>query len=257
MTESYTIKELKKRLMEIESTDDPWIETVRLDSRKGAQLALKQWDKIQEKKVQLLKQKETLLIEENKLIQAGYQLIAGVDEVGRGPLAGPVVAAAVLLPPDMEALPINDSKQLSASIREELYEIIMERADVGIGLVEADEVDRINIYEATKVAMLKAIDALPHRPDALLIDAMKLSIPIHQISLIKGDARSYSIAAASIVAKVFRDRLMADYAKEYPYYGFERNAGYGTKTHLVGLEEHGITPIHRKTFEPIKSILKK
>ena len=176
------------------------------------------------------------------------------------PLAGPVVTACVILPKNCKIKHLNDSKKIPKKHHEEIYEEVLARAlGVGIGVIDSNVIDDINIYEATKVGMLQAIDQIKGqvtKADYLLIDAMHLDNDIPQQSLIKGDANSLSIAAASIVAKVTRDRMMADYAKEYPGYAFEKNVGYGTKDHLVGLKEHGITPIHRKTFEPIKSMLK-
>ena len=246
MNKPLSIAAIKEQLQEIRSLEDPRWTTIRADSRKGVQAAIKSW----ERNYQL-----DLAFEE-ELKANGRLAIAGIDEVGRGPLAGPVVAAAVILPAELPFLPVNDSKQLSAKKREQLYDQIMAIADVGIGLISPETIDAVNIYEATKLAMMQAIANLKQEPDSLLIDAMKLPLPIEQQSIIKGDAKSVSIAAASIVAKVYRDRLMSEYAIQYPYYGFEKNAGYGTQLHLSGLESHGITPIHRKTFDPIKSMLR-
>ena len=192
---------------------------------------------------------------EKELYKAGYQTIAGIDEVGRGPLAGPVVAAAVILPPGCKIKGLNDSKKIPKKKHQEIYQAVLDKAlAVGIGLIDNEVIDQVNIYEATKLAMKEALSKLSLKPDYLLIDAMKLDIDIPQESIIKGDANSLSIAAASIVAKVTRDKLMADYDKEYPGYDFAQNAGYGTKSHLQGLERKGVTPIHRKTFEPVKSM---
>ncbi|UTT41811.1 ribonuclease HII [Exiguobacterium aurantiacum] len=190
---------------------------------------------------------------EDGLKAQGFSLIGGVDEVGRGPLAGPVVAAAVILPEGFYHPGLNDSKKMSKRARELAYRILMDEASVGVGIVDADVIDQVNIYEATKLAMVEAVRQLG-AVDALLIDAMRLDLDIPQQSLVKGDARSVSIAAASVVAKVVRDNMMEDFAVLYPGYGFERNAGYGTKDHLTGLAEHGITPIHRKSFAPIKQM---
>ena len=252
-----TIAEAKTLLSQINSLEDPIFDILKNDSRKGIQSALGQWSKEREKELQLVQHRANMLIQENQLREKGYQFIAGIDEVGRGPLAGPVVAAAVILPTDIPALPINDSKKLSAKMRNKLYEIIMEQAYVGIGVIDNTVIDKINIYQATKLAMKQAASNLKQPADALLIDAMTIPTNIKQISLIKGDAQSYSIAAASIVAKVYRDQLMTEYASQYPNYQFENNAGYGTKAHLEGLEDYGITPIHRKSFEPIKTKLMK
>ncbi len=195
---------------------------------------------------------------ERDLKEKGYHLVAGIDEVGRGPLAGPVVACAVILPADFHEVDVNDSKQLSQKRREELYDIILKEAvAVGVGIKSETVIDEVNIYQATRLAMKEAVEKLNPTPDYLLLDAMKLDLDIPQESLIKGDAKSASIAAASIVAKVTRDRLMTEYSLTYPGYGFEKNAGYGTKEHLLGLETFGVTPIHRKTFAPVKDYLKK
>lgn len=187
-----------------------------------------------------------------------YGNIGGVDEVGRGPLAGPVVTACVVLPEDFDVLGVDDSKKLSLKKREELYEVILDKAlAVGIGMCDNQVIDEINILEATKRAMAESIEKadkmLQKRDlgslDHVLIDAVKLTgISQTQTNIIKGDATSLSIAAASIVAKVTRDRMMMAYAEEYPWYGFESNMGYGTKKHYEGISAHGITPIHRKTF---------
>ena len=176
--------------------------------------------------------------------------ICGIDEVGRGPLAGPVVAGAVILPKDCEILYLNDSKKLSEKKREALYEEIMEKAvAVGIGMAGPKRIDEINILQATYEAMRMAVDKLEVRPDVLLNDAVTIpEVMIPQVPIIKGDEKSVSIAAASIVAKVTRDRLMVEYDQVIPGYGFARNKGYGTKEHIAGLRELGASPIHRMTF---------
>lgn len=205
------------------------------------------------KEERLEKQKQRLAemkVPEAELHNKGYKYIAGVDEVGRGPLAGPVVAAAVILPEDFDVPGVDDSKKLSEKRREELFDIIIEKAVAfGIGVADHQVIDDINILQATRVAMKQAIDALEQKPDYILFDAMKIDdIEIPQESIIKGDAKVLAIAAASIVAKVTRDRMMVEYAAEYPGYAFEKNKGYGTKAHYKGLEEHGMCPIHRRTF---------
>lgn len=176
--------------------------------------------------------------------------IAGIDEVGRGPLAGPVVAAAVILPPDFDVLGVNDSKKLTEKRRMELYGDIIEKAvAVGVGLCDNHVIDSINILEATKNAMIQAVGELSVRPEHLLIDALILEgCDIPQSSVIKGDANSVSIAAASIIAKVTRDRMMIEYSKIYPEYSFEKNKGYGTAAHYKGLDNAGVSPIHRNSF---------
>ena len=179
-----------------------------------------------------------------------YTYIAGIDEVGRGPLAGPVVACAVILPKDCDILYINDSKQLSAAKREELYDIIMEKAvAVGIGMDGPDRIDEINILQATYEAMRQAITQLTPQPALLLNDAVTIpEVSIPQVPIIKGDAKSISIGAASIVAKVTRDRMMVHYDTIYPEYDFASNKGYGSAKHIAALKKYGPTPIHRSTF---------
>ncbi len=183
--------------------------------------------------------------------------ICGIDEVGRGPLAGPVYAAAVILPKDCDILYINDSKKLSEKKRETLSAEIREKAVAwAIGTADNKRIDEINILQATYEAMREAIKNLGIKPDILLNDAVTIPlVDIKQIPIIKGDAKSASIASASIIAKVARDSLMAEYAKEYPEYGFERNKGYGTAEHIAAIKEYGVTPIHRMSF--LKSILER
>ena len=186
---------------------------------------------------------------------AAFSYICGIDEVGRGPLAGPVVAGAVILPKDCNILYLNDSKQLSEKKREDLYDIIMEQAvATGLGYVAPERIDEINILQATYEAMRQAIDALLVKPDLLLNDAVTIpKVPIKQVPIIKGDAKSISIAAASIIAKVTRDRLMVQYDSVFPEYGFASNKGYGAAVHLEALKKYGPTPIHRKSF--IKNLI--
>ena len=179
-----------------------------------------------------------------------YEFICGIDEVGRGPLAGPVVAGAVILPKDCDILYINDSKKLSAAKREELYDEIMEKAvATGIGMVSPQRIDEINILQATYEAMREAIAKLNPQPDILLNDAVTIpQVSINQVPIIKGDAKSISIGAASIIAKVTRDRLMEEYDSILPGYGFASNKGYGSADHIKAIKEMGPTPIHRLTF---------
>lgn len=187
----------------------------------------------------------------------GYRRIAGLDEAGRGPLAGPVVAAAVILPTRCRLVGIDDSKQISESERARLYEVIVRRARaVGIGVATEREIDRINILEATRLAMRRALASLTPPADCLLIDAVTLShLPIPSRSIIKGDMLSISVAAASIVAKVTRDRMMADYHRAYPDYNFLSHKGYGTEEHLQRLAQHGPCAIHRRTYAPVAQFL--
>ena len=236
-----SIQAIKEALLTVTDATDERLASWREDERSGVQQAIKQWERRQ-----LAKEKEWQLFKE----------MSQFDEVGRGPLAGPVVTAAVILPKDCQLLGLNDSKKLSAKKRETLYNQIQEQAvAIGLGIADQGVIDQINIYQATKQAMKMAIDDLAFAPDYLLIDAMQLDVPQPQESLIKGDARSISIAAASIIAKVTRDRLMEEYDELYPGYGFKNNAGYGTKEHLLGLEKYGVTPIHRRTFAPIKDMI--
>lgn len=193
---------------------------------------------------------------ENELYKKGIKLIAGIDEVGRGPLVGPVVTAAVILKEDFFDERINDSKKITEKKREELYKIIMENAvSVGIGISSEQIIDEINILEATKRAMKEAINNLEIRPQHLLIDAVKLDIDIPSTSIIKGDAKSQSIAAASIIAKVTRDKMMYELDKLHPEYDFKSNKGYGTKKHIEAIYKYGPLKEHRKTFAPISNIL--
>ena len=186
---------------------------------------------------------------------ASYSYICGIDEVGRGPLAGPVVAGAVILPKDCGILYLNDSKQLSEKKREELYDVIMEKAvSTGLGFVSPERIDQINILQATYEAMREAIAKLSPQPDLLLNDAVTIpKVAIRQVPIIKGDAKSISIAAASIIAKVTRDRLMVQYDSVFPEYGFASNKGYGAAAHIEALRKYGPTPIHRRSF--IKNLL--
>ncbi|HEM3475082.1 TPA: ribonuclease HII [Streptococcus suis] len=251
-----TIKEVTALLAQVNSLDSPvWAELAQ-DDRAGVQAVIKKRQKELEKEAAEDARLEAMLSYEKALYENGMEWIAGIDEVGRGPLAGPVVAAAVILPKGYKIRYLNDSKKIPKSKHEAIYQEVMERAvAVGVGVKDAAVIDQVNIYEATKLAMLEALGQLSQVPEHLLIDAMKLDTPLPQTSIIKGDANSLSIAAASIVAKVTRDKMMADYDKEFSGYGFAKNAGYGTSEHLEGLNKLGITPIHRKTFEPIKSML--
>jgi len=191
---------------------------------------------------------------ERRAAEQGYCFVAGVDEVGRGPLAGPVVAASVILPIDCDFSRFDDSKKLSAKVREELCLELQENgALTGIGIVTEAEIDRINILQASLLAMKKSLEALPSEIDFLLVDGkQQVPIAIPQKTLIKGDSRSASIAAASIIAKVHRDRLMADYHQKYPNYNFQKNKGYPTAEHRKALAKFGPCPIHRRSFRGVK-----
>lgn len=211
----------------------------------------KELEKQEKQRIKLETERKRLYdmsVYEREYAEAGY--ICGIDEVGRGPLAGPVLACAVILPKDVEILYVNDSKKLSEKKREILYDEIMEKAvAVGIGMEQPEVIDEINILQATYSAMRKAIAGLAVRPDILLNDAVTIpGVDIRQVPIIKGDAKSISIAAASIVAKVTRDRLMVAYDEQYPGYGFASNKGYGSKQHIDAIRTLGKTPIHRDSF---------
>lgn len=208
-------------------------------------------EKEEKARIKLQKERERLfLMGEYERKYADKQFICGVDEVGRGPFAGPVMAGAVILPADCEILYLNDSKKLSPKRREALYDEIVSKALAwSVARVEPERIDEINILQATFEAMREAVSKLDKRPDIILVDAVHIpELDIPQESIVKGDAKSLSIAAASIVAKVTRDRVMEEYAALYPGYGFERNMGYGTAEHRDALRTRGATPIHRKTF---------
>ena len=250
-----TIKEIKEQLANIQRLDDPLLAELEQDSRSGVIQAIAKRKRELQKQVDEDLRLEKMLAYEKELYAQGIDLIAGVDEVGRGPLAGPVVAAAVILPKACKIPGLNDSKKIPKSKHKEIYEAVLQNAvAIGIGIKDNQVIDQVNIYEATKLAMMEAIGQLEPQPQHLLIDAMKLDLPISQTSIIKGDANSLSIAAASIVAKVTRDQMMEEFDKEYPGYDFAQNAGYGTAKHLAGLDKLGVTPIHRRSFEPVKSM---
>jgi ribonuclease HII len=251
-----TIQEIEQLLKEMKTKDSSILKELEKDDRKGVIQLLHRFEKKWEAEQRAIEKFSMMTNYENKYRGQGYKWITGVDEVGRGPLAGPVVAAAVILPLNFNLTGIDDSKKLSEKKREEYFHIIQEKAiAVGIGIIEPDVIDEINIYEATKKAMKIAIQSLKQQPDVLLLDAIKLGTPFLEESIIKGDAKSVSIAAASIIAKVTRDKIMRDYARVYPDYYFDQNMGYGTKQHLEAIASYGITPIHRKSFSPIKETL--
>lgn len=198
-----------------------------------------------------MKKASEMLEYEKVYTEKGYNAICGMDEVGRGPLAGPVVVCAIVMPLEEDKLidGVDDSKKLSEKRRETLYDRILCAAEaVSIVRVEPEEIDEINILNATKKAMRQAVEDIKDKADIAFVDALKLDLPIPEVAIIKGDAKSYNIAAASIVAKVYRDRLMYEYAKEYPQYDFASNKGYGTAKHIAALREYGATPVHRRSF---------
>lgn len=244
-----SITEIKQQLQAARENELPaFINRYESDERAGVQKLVESAGK------RLLElEKERARTEQLKRYEreyAEYAYICGVDEVGRGPLAGPVVAGAVILPKDCDILYINDSKQLSEKKREELYEVIMERAVAcAVGYASPERIDEINILQATYEAMREAIGKLSPQPDLLLNDAVTIpKVDIRQIPIIKGDAKSISIGAASIIAKVTRDRLMVEYDSIFPEYGFAGNKGYGSAAHIEALKKYGPTPIHRRSF---------
>ncbi len=249
-----TISDIKATLEKITDLQDSRWSQWEQDQRKGVQVAVERRKMAIQKEIAEQDRLEQMLIYEKELMAQGHSFIGGVDEVGRGPLAGPVVAACVVLPAGLTIKGLNDSKKIAKSQHGKLYDSIISQAlAVGVGIVSNEAIDQINIYEATKVAMTKAIKEVEKQIalDALLIDAMSLDLSFYQKSLVKGDAKSLSIAAASIVAKVTRDRMMEDYDKQYPGYDFAHNAGYGTAKHIEALDRLGVTPIHRRTFAPV------
>lgn len=227
---------------------EAFIQMYQSDERSGVQKIVESAKKQKEKYLAELVRTEQLKKYEKEY--EAYEYICGIDEVGRGPLAGPVVACAVILPKDCDILYINDSKKLTAAKREVLYDEIMEKAvSVGLGFVGPQRIDEINILQATYEAMREAISKLSPQPDLLLNDAVTIpNVSIPQIPIIKGDAKSISIGAASIVAKVTRDRLMEEYDTMFPKYGFASNKGYGSSEHIEAMKRYGATPIHRNTF---------
>ena len=250
------ISEIKKLFQAAKEEELPeLIQEYKTDTRSGVKALLAK----AEKQIAAL-EKEKARTESLKVYEREYEAfghICGIDEAGRGPLAGPVVAGAVILPKDCKILYLNDSKQLSEKKREELYDVIMENAIAcGIGYASPERIDEINILQATYEAMREAISKLSISPDILLNDAVTIpEITIKQVPIIKGDAKSVSIAAASILAKVTRDRLMLKYDQVYPEYGFASHKGYGAQAHIEALKKYGPTPIHRKTF--IKNFIRK
>lgn len=261
MENNLSIAEIKARIGAEIFTEAEW-EAWQADSRKGVQQLIQRRKRLLEKRQAKLEAFEARLTYERQLHQAGYSLIAGVDEVGRGPIAGPVVAAAVILPMDLSAkewIEINDSKTLSFAQREQYAQFIQSEA-LAYQIVEVSnkQIDQLNILNATKLAMQQALAELTPKPDYALIDAVTVpNLTIPQQAIIKGDQRSLSIAAASIIAKVHRDHWMMQLAERYPEFQFEQNMGYGTPAHIEALHHYGVTPYHRQSFAPVPSIQKR
>lgn len=247
-----------KQLFEADKLNETYIKELKSDERKGVQKLIEQYERKKLKEKAMEENFIRMSRYEQKSYANGCNYIAGMDEAGRGPLAGPVVAAAVILPRGFKLLGLNDSKQLNEKTRNTFFAIIKEEAvNYGISIIDNEKIDQINIFEATKLAMVNAIGQLDPAPDHILIDAVSLEeLPCTSEPIIKGDQESISIAAASILAKVTRDNLMKDFHKEYPAYGFLSNMGYGTKQHLDTLIEQGISPYHRKSYAPVRNALK-
>lgn len=247
--QQFTVAEIKKMLFE-DVCNPTEAELLRTDERAAVKRLLKKWEKQQQDR----KRVRALYQYEDEFHAQGKKVVAGIDEAGRGPLAGPVVVAAVILPRGCYLSGINDSKKLSPKQRERLYDEIQEAAvAVERAVIDRETIDRVNIYQATIQGMQEVIQKLMPPPEAVLIDAVPLELLIPSLSLIKGDALSASIAAASIIAKVERDRMMENLDREYPKYGFAKHKGYGTAEHLAAIRKYGPCPQHRRTFEPIKS----
>ena len=256
MSNSLSVREVQERLKKVKTMSDPFVQSLLNDPRKGVQTALQQLKNRIDKRQAAQQDFNQRFTYEKALWNAGHKYVAGIDEVGRGPLAGPVVTCAVILDDNFDLIEVTDSKLLSRHEREQLYlRIVDEAVEVSIAFNSSAVIDELNIYAATQQAMIRSVNNLNHRPSHLIVDAVPLDINIPQTTLIKGDRKSISVAAASMVAKEYRDHLMADYARLYPGYGFEENMGYGTKQHLAGLAKLGATPIHRKTFAPVPKFL--
>ncbi|MBD1371427.1 ribonuclease HII [Hazenella sp. IB182357] len=249
-----TIREIKAWLSTVPDLQASELQLLQRDSRAGVQKLLQSFLREKAKKQQELERLARMWKYEEKYRDLGYQWIAGVDEAGRGPLAGPVVAATVILPPDFDVTGLNDSKQVSEPERKRLRDHIKQHAIAyGIGYVHAAEIDQINILQATYLAMRKSIETLKQEPSLLLTDAVTIpQVPVPQRAFVKGDTLSHSIAAASILAKTARDEWMRSAAQKYPQYGFEKHMGYPTPDHLAMLERWGPTDIHRMSFAPVE-----
>ncbi|MGL5270288.1 MAG: ribonuclease HII [Selenomonadaceae bacterium] len=246
-----TIKEIES-LFASKCLSAAEVDCFREDERKAVGQVIRRWERAEQERARV----DALYEYERSFEAEGRTCIAGVDEAGRGPLAGPVVVAAVIFPSGLFLPKINDSKKLSPKVRDELYDrIIAQAVAVERAIIDAATIDRVNIYQATVNGMYDAIFGLKPQPSQVLIDAVRLDrLPMPSLPLIKGDAKSASIAAASIIAKVERDRMMDEYDKLYPVYGFAQHKGYGTAQHVEALQKYGPCPIHRRSFEPVKSL---
>ena len=250
-----TISEIRTILSQDDVAEE-LLQEILSDERKGVKTLVGSYMKRLERKSRERLRVESMYDVESRFYQEGLTHIVGIDEVGRGPLAGPVTVAAVILPPHWFCAGLNDSKKVTPKHRKEIAAKIYESAlDVSVISLSPEEIDAVNIYEATMMAMYQAVKNLTVSPEAVIVDAMPLHFNCPTESLIHGDAKSASVAAASIVAKVYRDQLMDEYDRQYPGYGFAQNKGYGTAEHIAALKTLGITPIHRKSFEPVKSMV--
>lgn len=251
MSKKLSLKEIESRISDIAPIDAlEYLTSLDVEESAGLNKLIQKYSKKVAAIDKEIARLEKMSIYEKKARSEGYKIIAGIDEAGRGPLAGPVAAACVILPENCLIEGVNDSKKLQAQQREKLYDIIMEKAvSVGVGIVDEKVIDKINILNATKLAMKQAVSQLSVNPDLLLIDAVSIEdLDIEQWPIIKGDALSISIAAASIIAKVTRDRIMNNYDTIYPAYGFTKHKGYGTEEHIKAIKIFGICPIHRMSF---------
>lgn len=255
--EKKSIAELKELFDQKQFTDE-LVRELKHDQRKGVQTLLKRYERQQQKEQTLKDEFIKMTVYEQSAWKNGFNLIAGVDEAGRGPLAGPIVAAAVILPADFKLYGLNDSKKLNEKQRNFFYEKIKSEAIAWkVSVVTNQQIDEMNIFQATKLAMTNALNQLKQQPDYALIDAVQLSdLPYQTKEIIKGDEKSISIAAASILAKVTRDQLMKEIHTKFPCYDFQSNMGYGTKYHMEQLKKHGVSPYHRRSFAPVKAALK-
>lgn len=254
MMDKKSIAELKQ-LFKAGTVNEALVANLRMDERKGVQQLVERYDREKQKQRELERKFQEMCWFEQQGYGKGHRFIAGMDEAGRGPLAGPVVAATVILPRDIMLPGLDDSKQLNETTRLSLFDRIKEQAvSYGISIVSNQLIDKLNIFAATKRAMYEAIHQLDPVPDHILIDAVTLDkLPCSSESIVKGDQKSVSIAAASILAKVTRDHIMKKIDTEFPHYGFASNMGYGTKHHISMLGQHGISPYHRKSYAPVRN----
>jgi ribonuclease HII len=256
---SMTLSAIRKALSNLDPPyPDNLLDALAEDGRAGARQLLRRLESRRRAQQRDRERIKRMLQHERRARADGFSVVAGVDEVGRGPLAGPVVAAAAILPPDFASAEINDSKSISEAQRRRALALILAVADIGIGVVSVEEIDRVNIHRANMHAIKLAVEDLGRRPDIVLIDGARPApgLRILQRAIVRGDKLSMSIAAASIVAKVIRDRMMVEFDKKYPQYMFAKHKGYGTAEHMASIRENGICPIHRRSFAPVRESLR-